>query len=71
MIPYEIRDKAGDDRFYALAVSPEEAIERVTLSLADARGADAWEATPASPALTLVEGVVFDASGRPIRMPGA
>lgn len=70
MKPYEVRDKAGD-RFYVIATSPEAAIERVTLALADARGAEAWEATTASTALTLVAGVVFDASGRPVKIPDA
>ena len=29
MIPYEVRDRAGDSRFYVLAASAEQAIERV------------------------------------------
>lgn len=71
MIPYEVREKTGDDRFYVLAETADGAIARVTLALADANGTDAFEAIPASPALTLVEGVVFDASGRPIKGPEA
>ena len=71
MIPYEVRDKAGGDHFYVIAETADGAIERVTLALADARGSEAWEAVLASPALTLVEGVVFDASGRPVKGPEA
>ena len=71
MKPYEVREKTGGDRFYVVADTAEEASERVTRARADAWAAAAWEASPASPALTLVEGVVFDAAGRPIKAPEA
>ena len=62
MVPYEVCDKAAGDRFYVLAETTQSAIEQVTLALTDRPDAPAWEAVMASPALTLVQGVVFDAS---------
>lgn len=65
--PYEVADHTSGDRFYVLAASAEDAIERVSLALRDAEGARTWQARQASGALLLVEDVVFDASGRPVR----
>ena len=67
MVPYEVRNRAGGARFYVLADTSEQAVERVTLALVDPGGPEVWETVPASPALTLVAGVVFDESGRPIK----
>ena len=68
-MPYEVRNKTSNERFYVLACSAENAVERLTLAMVGPDGAEAWEAVPASLALTLVAGVIFDESGRPIKGP--
>ena len=67
-VAYEVRNRLSNERFYVLACSAEDAVERI-LSSVSLGGAEAWGAVPASLALTLVAGVVFDESGRPIKGP--
>ena len=67
MAPYEVCNKANGNRYYVNAASTEDAIARVNSVLDGIAPVQTWEARISSPALILVEDVVFDASGKPIK----
>ncbi len=65
MQTYMVIHRKDGRRFFVLAASSSEAIERVAMNLEDAEGQSAWSAEPDSkynPSM----GVVLDASGKPV-----
>ena len=67
MIPFEVQDTKKNDRYYVNALSAGDAIEHVASTVGRIADAQSWTARKFSPALSLVDGVVFDASGKPIK----
>jgi len=61
------RSLSPSDRYFLEAKSPEEAIEIVTLRLADLEGMKAWHAEPDLPKFSVPHGVVVDHEGAPIK----
>lgn len=55
------------DRYFVVADSADEAIEKVTLRLADLEGKKAWSATIAKPPFEFRTGDVVDGAGHPVK----
>lgn len=67
MQSYQVRHRQSGDTFYVLAENPTQAIEKVTLQIADMEGVDAWTAAPATPPSKLERGCVLDKEGKPVK----
>lgn len=61
------RHANAKDRYFVNAQSDAEAIEKVTLRLADLEGVEAWTAVQAKPPFEFHPGDVVDGSGKPIK----
>ena len=70
MIPFEVHNTKSNDRYYVNALSAGDAIEQVATTIGGIADAQSLTARKCSLALSLVDGVVFDASGKPIKATG-
>lgn len=61
------RSRDPRETYFLRAMSSHEAIEIVTLRLADLTGIEAWRADPAAPAFDIPHGLVVDHEGAPIK----
>ncbi len=65
---FEVRRHANaEDRYFVNAESAVEAIEKVTLRLADLEGVGAWTAIQTKSPFEFHRGDVVDGSGKPIK----
>ena len=67
MATYRVRHRRSGRCYHLRANTPGEAIERLTLALADLEGEGAWEAVPDADRDDVIGGIVLDEAGRPIR----
>lgn len=68
METFQVKRHANkNDRYFVVAASADEAIEKVTLRLADLEGKEAWSAAQTRPPFDFNPGEVVDGSGRPVK----
>lgn len=67
MTTYCVSHRRSGRSYHLRASTSKEAIERVTLVLADLGGMEAWEAVPEADRDDIPHGSVLDDAGRPVR----